>query len=185
MSAASHATVGLMTRGGGAVRIVGGVLVVAAAALAGCGGGTPDGPDGARPSSKTTVPASARHAAPRAPSLLYVWRNFEETGIPEDMAIYADGRIRYRNLLHTQQHIRVQRARLRPHKLRSIRRLLRAVDLRQADASGVTPSRSGYRYVIRSRGGLGTAADGHLHGAIRPLVHWLGAEMDRLGRNSM
>jgi hypothetical protein len=174
-----------MSRVTGGVRAVGGLLVVAVAALAGCGGRTPEGPAGSRSASPTVVPRSARAAAERAHPLLYVWRNFEETGVPEDMAIYADGRIRYRNLLHTQQHIRVQRARLRPDELQSIRRLLRAVDLRHTDASGVTPRRSGYRYVIRSRGGLGTAADGHLHGAIRPLVHWLGTTMDRLARNSL
>jgi hypothetical protein len=32
---------------------------------------------------------------PREAQLLYVWRNLEETGIPEEMTIYADGEVRY------------------------------------------------------------------------------------------
>ena len=42
-----------------------------------------------------------------AKKLVYVWRNFEFTGIPEEMAIYANGDVRYRNLLHTQTTIKI------------------------------------------------------------------------------
>jgi hypothetical protein len=149
-------------------------LAVAAAALvAGCGG-------------HHRAPAPAPRAAPeRSAQLLYVWRNFELTGIPEEMTVYADGRVRYRNLLHTQSTLRVLTARLAPTQLARLRRLLGAVDLSRADASGVKPRRDGYRYVIRSRGRVGTAADGHLHGAMRPLVSVLRAEMDRLQARSL
>jgi hypothetical protein len=144
----------------------GGALIVAVL-LAGCGG-TP------------------RPAAPRAPKpLVYVWRNFEETGIPEEMTVYTDGAVAYRNLLHTQRSLKVVKAHLRPSQLSTLRGLLARIDLRRADASGVKPRRSGYRYIIRSRGRVGTAADGHLQGPIRPLVVHLRAEMDRLQQASL
>lgn len=148
--------------------------------LIGCGGSS-------RPVAPTVSPSShaTNRSHPRPRPLLYVWRNFELTGVPEDMTIYADGRVRYRNLLHTQKSIPVRRDRLRPAQLRAFRRLLNAVDLARADASGVKPRRDGYRYVIRSRGRVGTAADGHLHGPIRLLVTRLRAEMDRLRRTSL
>jgi hypothetical protein len=88
----------------------------------------------------------------------------EETGIPEDMTIYADGEVRYRNLLHTQQGIRVISDRLAPARLARIRRALDAIDLTHVDASSLEPRRSGFRYVIRSHGHVGTAVDGHLRG---------------------
>jgi hypothetical protein len=135
--------------------------------LAGCGG---------------TARPTASHT--REP-LVYVWRNFEETGIPEEMTVYTDGAVAYRNLLHTQRNLRVVKARLEAGQLETLRRLLDRIDLRRADASGVTPRRSGYRYMIRSRGRVGTAADGHLRGPIRPLVVRLRAEMDRLQQASL
>jgi hypothetical protein len=50
----------------------------------------------------------------------------------------------------------------------------------KVDASSLKPRRSGFRYVIRSHGQVGTAVDGHLRGPIRPLVLELRAQMDRL-----
>ena len=149
-------------------------VLVAAASVAACGGASHP-PD---PQASATQPA-------RDPQLLYVWRNLEETGIPEEMTIYADGEVRYRNLLHTQRGIPVLSARLPPDRLTRIRRALDAVDLSKVDASSVTPRRDGYRYVIRSHGRLGTAADGHLRGPIRPLVLELRAQMDRLQQKSL
>ena len=109
-----------------------------------------------------------------------MWRNFELTGIPEDVSIARDGRLRYRNLLHTQRGIPVRSGRLRPTQLATLRRLLDRVDLRAAGSAGVTPGRDGYRWVIRFGGVTGTAADGHLRGALRPLVARLRGLMDRL-----
>jgi hypothetical protein len=59
------------------------------------------------------------------------------------------------------------------------------VDLSRTDASSVKPRREGFRYVIRSHGRVGTAADGHLHGPITPLVLRLRAEMDKLSERSL
>jgi hypothetical protein len=136
--------------------------------LCGCGGG--HSPKAAR--GTVTPPAAA--------PWLYVWRNFELTGIPEEVSIARDGGLRYRNLLHTQRGIPVRTGRLRPAALASLRRLLVRVDLRRADSAGVKPRRDGYRWVIRFRGRTGTAADGHLRGPLRPLVARLRALMDRL-----
>jgi hypothetical protein len=145
-------------------------VLVAVACVAACGG--KGGPQEPQPSA-------------REPQLLHVWRNLEETGIPEEMTIYADGEVRYRNLLHTQSTIRVLSGRLAPGRLTRIRRALDAVELSHVDASGVKPRRAGYRYVIRSHGRVGTAADGHLRGPIRPLVLELRAQMDRLQHRSL
>jgi hypothetical protein len=56
-----------------------------------------------------------------------MWRNFEETGIPEELTIYRDGALRYRNLLHTQMGIRVISSQLGPGQLASVRRLVKRV----------------------------------------------------------
>jgi hypothetical protein len=120
-----------------------------------------------------------------APQVLYVWRNFEETGIPDELTIYGDGDLRYRYLLHTQRGIRIQTGRLGPEQLRAIRRLLARVDVRRADATHVEPRRDGYRWVLRRGGQVGTAADGHVHGALRTLLRRLGAVMDRLQASSL
>src|SRR4051794_12237668 len=155
------------------------LALAAAGLLAGCGG------DAARPKPAPTPTPAAAPPKPRAAQLVYVWRNFEFTGIPDELTIYVNGDVRYRNLLHTQQSIKILTARLRASELARLRRLLAAVDLRRADASGVKPRRSGFRYIIHSGGRVGTAADGHLHGAVRRLVRHLGAEMDRMQTNSL
>ena len=146
-------------------------LALAAVAFVAACGGTSQSQDPGQP---------AREA-----QLLSVWRNFEETGIPEDMTIYADGEVEYRNLLHTQFGIRVINDRLAPARLTRIRRALDAVDLTEVDASNLKPRRSGFRYVIRSGGHVGTAVDGHLPAQIRPLVTELRAQMDRLQEKSL
>jgi hypothetical protein len=156
--------------------------IAAAAVLAGCGGGSspPASPHGG------AAPRDAASAAhPRKPQLLYVWRNFEETGIPEELTIYRDGALRYRNLLHTQMGIKVISSQLRPAQLATVRRLVRAVDLRRVDASAVKPRRDGFRWVLRREGRVGTAADGHLHGTVRRLVERVGPLMDRLRSRSI
>lgn len=140
------------------------ILALAAASVAGCGGGA--------------APAPPHRTA--AGPWLYVWRNFELTGIPEEISIARDGSLRYRNLLHTQKGIAVRRGHLSPAALAQLRRLLGRVDLAGADSAGVRPARDGYRWVIRYGGRTGTAADGHLHGAMRPLVDRLRTLMDRL-----
>jgi hypothetical protein len=136
------------------------IAVLLATALAACGG--------------------SPHDATAARPWLSVWRNFEFTGVPDEMTVYGDGELRYRNLLHTQRGIPVRRERLRPAQLAALRRLVGRVDLQRADSAGVTPRRDGYRWIIRAGGHTGTAADGHLHGAMRPLVARLRALMDHM-----
>jgi hypothetical protein len=155
--------------------------VAAAAALAGCGGAA--APPADRHGAPARDVAAAAHS--RTPQLLYVWRNFEETGVPEELTIYRDGSLRYRNLLHTQMGIKVISSQLRPGQLSSLRRLVRAVDLRRVDASEVRPRRDGFRWVLRRKGRVGTAADGHLAGPVRLLVRRLGPLMDRLQSGSL
>lgn len=153
-------------------------LLAAAALLAGCGhAAKPAAPR----ASATARPASAERLVP----LVYVWRNFEFTGIPEEMTVYTNNEVRYRNLLHTQMHIKTISDTLDPVQAARLRRLLAATDLDRADASGVRPRRSGFRYIVRSRGHTGTAADGHLKGHMGQLVRTLGATMDRLSEGSL
>jgi hypothetical protein len=150
-------------------------LALLAVALAGCG---------AKPEPRSAAtPTPTATAA--APTLLYAWRNFEETGIPEEATISTDGTVRYRNLLHTQKSIKTFTRRLRPAELQAIRALAGRVDLAKADASGEKPRRDGYRWVLRRNGVTGTAADGHVHGALGALVRRLSALMDRLRADSL
>ena len=149
-------------------------VLAAVACVAACGG-----------TSRSQDPQTSEGQPRREAQLLSVWRNFEETGIPEDMTIYADGEVEYRNLLHTQFGIRVISDRLTQDRLTRIRRALDAIDLANVDASNLKPSRSGFRYVIRSHGELGTAVDGHLPAQVRPLVRELRAQMDRLQEKSL
>jgi hypothetical protein len=128
----------------------------------------------------TRTPVASGPAAPAPPKLLYAWRNFELTGIPEELTIYRDGALRYRNVLHTQTHIALEAGRQRPVELLRVRRLLRRTEPAREDASGVKPRRSGFRYIIRAHGAVGTAADGHLRGPVRALVAELARLMDRL-----
>jgi hypothetical protein len=166
------------------------VLAMLICGLAGCGGGSESS---GRPSATATAEAAASatpspaaaDAAPKSPMLLYAWRNFEETGIPEEATIYTDGTVRYRNLLHTQNSIKVFTRRLAPSQLVAIRGLVGKIDLAHADASGETPRRDGYRWVLRRHGVVGTAADGHVQGTLGQLVKRLSALMDRLRSKSL
>jgi hypothetical protein len=81
--------------------------------------------------------------------------------------------------------IKVISSQLRHRRLSSLRRLVRAVDLRRVDASEVRPRRDGFRWVLRRKGRVGTAADGHLAGPVRLLVRRLGPLMDRLQSGSL
>lgn len=74
---------------------------------------------------------------------------------------------------------------MRPAEVANLRRLVARIDLDRADASSVDPPRWGYRYIIRSHGQVGTAADGHLHGLLRRLIRTLGAQMDRMQAHSL
>lgn len=129
--------------------------------LAGCGG-------------------SARHPAPASTPepLVYMSRNWEYA-VPEDVAVYADGRVDYRYLLHTKVTMRVRR-RLDPDALSSIRRLVARADLDGAQVLGVEPPRGAYRYLLRIGGRTITTVDGHLSPGVRPLIRRLGRLEDRM-----
>src|SRR5215216_3517455 len=157
------------------------VLLAVTIAIAGCGQDS----DSAATHASAAPGRASTTSAPAGRPLLYVWRNFEETGVPDELTVYRDGAIRYRNLLHTQHTIKPISGRLADHELSELRTLVRRTDLHFADASGVKPRRSGYRYVLRTRDGGGTAADGHLHGSMRRLVIRIRAIMDRLQTNSL
>jgi hypothetical protein len=155
-------------RGGSVPSMRGVIAVVLVVVLAGCAGRS--GPP------------------PRTPAkepLVYVWRNFEFTGIPEEMTVYEDGEVRYRNLLHTQARIKVVSGRMGAGALSDLRRQLARVDLDRAKATGDKPRRSGFRYIVRSQGHAGTAAEGHLRGRMGGLVRTLAAEMNRLQGGSL
>jgi hypothetical protein len=152
-------------------------VIAVTVAIAGCGHDSERASPAPRGASATSAPAGK--------PLLYVWRNFEETGIPDELTVYRDGRLRYRNLLHTQHTIKPIVGRLPGREVSELRRLVGRADLQHADASGVEPRRSGYRYVLRTRDRGGTAADGHLHGSLRRLVVQIRAIMDRLQTNSL
>src|SRR4051812_28879269 len=118
MSAAPHAT-----------RLAA-AAIVAAGVLAGCGG-APD--HAATHAAATRRPPAQEHHTP----LVSIWRNLEFSGIPEDMTVYSNGEVHYRNLLHTQVRIKILTAKLRPTQLAKLRRLLADVDLDRADASAL------------------------------------------------
>jgi hypothetical protein len=156
-------------------RLEAGTLVVLlAVAVASCG-----------QDSESAAPHASPASAAGGKPLLSVWRNFEETGIPDELTVYRDGSLRYRNLLHTQRTIKPMSGRLARHELSDLRTLVRRTDLHAADASRVKPRRSGYRYVLRARGRVATVADGHLHGSTRRLVFRIRVIMDRLQANSL
>jgi hypothetical protein len=137
-------------------------LAVLLLLLAGCGG-------------------SARRPAPAATPepLVYLSRNWEYA-VPEDIAVYADGRVDYRYLLHTKLNMRVRRLRLDPAALSGIRRLVARTDLDGAQVLGVEPPRGAYRYLLRIGGRTITTVDGHLSPGVRPLIRRLARLEDRM-----
>jgi hypothetical protein len=138
------------------------LAAVLAAPLAGCGG----------------AQAPARAAAAAEP-LVYLSRNWEYA-VPEDIAIYPDGRVDYRYLLHTRINMRVRHTRLGPRALESLRRLVTATDLRGAQVLGVEPPRGAYRYLLRIGGRTISTVDGRLTPGVRPLIRRLARLEDRM-----
>jgi len=133
----------------------------ALAVLAGCGGSAPAPP-----------------AHPDEP-LVFMSREEPTYAVPEDVAVYADGRVRYRYLLHTKINMKVRAATLSPAALASLRRLVERTDLSGAQRLA-DPPRGSYRYLLRIGGRSITTADGHLTPAVRPLVTRLARLQDRL-----
>jgi len=142
------------------------VLILAVLALAGCGGAQEQPQPAARPAAK-----------PR--ELVYMSRNSWDA-IPEDISVYADGRVDYRQILHTKINMKVRTMRLAPASLAELRSLLARTRLRGADRVGVGQPRNGFRYLLRIDGRSITTADGALAPGVRPLVRRLARLEDRL-----
>jgi len=131
-------------------------------ALAGCG-------------ASTDRPAPAEH--PR--ELVYMSRN-TLWAVPDDIAVYSDGRVDYRLLLHTKINMKVRRTRLSPPALTSLERLVADARLDGADRAGSTQPRNGFTYLLRIDGRSITTVDGRLAAGVRPLIKRLGRLEDRM-----
>lgn len=147
-------------------------------ALAGCGGSAPH-----RASAPARTAASpdreATLAASHGGELVYLSRNVE-TGIPEDVYVYADGTVRYRYLLHTKITMRDRHTTLSAGSLRRLHALLARTRTAGADRGGTTPPRGGYWYVLRTAGRTIATTDGHLVPGVKPLITRLGRLEDRM-----
>ena len=128
--------------------------------LAGCGGAPAEQPP-----------------APR--ELVYMSRN-TLWAVPDDIAVYSDGRVDYRLLLHTKINMKVRRTRLSPPALTSLERLVADARLDGADRAGSTQPRNGFTYLLRIDGRSITTVDGRLAAGVRPLIKWLGRLEDRM-----
>ena len=137
--------------------------VLAAAMIAGCGGGP--GPEPA--------------AKPGPRPLVYMSRN-TLWAVPDDVTVYADGRVDYRLLLHTKVNMKVRRTKLSPPALDSLRRLVAGTRLDGADRAGSAQPRNGFTYLLRINGHSITTVDGNLTAGVRPLIRRLGRLEDRM-----
>jgi hypothetical protein len=151
--------------------------------LAGCGGSAPQrasSPDRASsPAHASSPDREAALAASHGGELVYLSRNVE-TGIPEDVYVYADGTVRYRYLLHTKITMRDRHTTLSAASMQRLHALLARTRLNDADRGGTKPPRGGYWYVLRTAGRTIATADGHLAPGVRPLITRLGRLEDRM-----
>jgi hypothetical protein len=153
------------------------LALAAVAALAGCGGGT----RAARPAHAPAAAATPLPSAPPKPHarrLVFLSRNSWDA-VPEEVAVYADGSVRYRQLLHTRTFIPTRAETLSARALRRIEHLVATAGLRGARSYG-TPPRSGFRYLLRIGHRSVTTADGHLTPGVRPLIRRLGRLQDHM-----
>lgn len=137
--------------------------VLAVAMIAGCGGATRSEP--------------AAKSGPRP--LVYMSRN-TLWAVPDDVTVYADGRVDYRLLLHTKVNMKVRRTTLSPDALATVRRLVAGTRLAGADRAGSTQPRNGFTYLLRIGGRSITTVDGKLTPGVRPLIRRLGRLEDRM-----
>jgi hypothetical protein len=100
--------------------------------------------------------------------------------IPEDVAVYADGRVDYRQLLHTKVNMKVRTTKLSHAALAALKRDLDRTDLHGADRAGTTAPRDGFTYLLRIDGRSITTVDGHLAPGVRPLVRRLARLEDKM-----
>jgi len=128
--------------------------------LAGCGGAPAEQPP-----------------APR--ELVYMSRN-TLWAVPDDVAVYSDGSVAYRLLLHTKVNMKVRRTRLSPPALASLKQMVADARLEGADRAGSTQPRNGFTYLLRIDGHSITTVDGRLAAGVRPLIKRLGRLEDRM-----
>jgi len=128
--------------------------------LAGCGGAPAEQPP-----------------APR--ELVYMSRN-TLWAVPDDVAVYSDGSVAYRLLLHTKVNMKVRRTRLSPPALASLKQMVADARLEGADRAGSTQPRNGFTYLLRIDGHSITTVDGRLAPGVRPLIKRLGRLEDRM-----
>jgi hypothetical protein len=128
--------------------------------LAGCGGAPAEQPP-----------------APR--ELVYMSRN-TLWAVPDDVAVYSDGSVAYRLLLHTKVNMKVRRTRLSPPALASLKQMVVDARLEGADRAGSTQPRNGFTYLLRIDGHSITTVDGRLAPGVRPLIKRLGRLEDRM-----
>jgi hypothetical protein len=137
--------------------------VLAVAMIAGCGG------------EARTPPA----AEPGPRPLVYMSRN-TLWAVPDDVTVYADGRVDYRLLLHTKVNMKVRRTTLSPDALATLRRLVNGARLDGADRAGSAQPRNGFTYLLRIGGRSITTVDGKLAPGVRPLIRRLGRLEDQM-----
>jgi hypothetical protein len=145
-----------------------GLWLVVLAMLAGCGGETHSAP-----------PPPSTSAKPDAPPLVYMSRN-TLWAVPDEVTVYADGRVVYRLLLHTKFNLKAQHTKLSPAALSQVKRLVAGARLNGADRAGSTQPRAGFSYLLRINGRSITTVDGKLTAGVRPLIRRLGKLQDRL-----
>jgi hypothetical protein len=138
------------------------VLAALLSLLAGCGG-------------ESAAPPAPHHAR----ELVYMSRN-TLWAVPDDVAIYSDGRVDYRLLLHTKITMKVRHAKLSPPALATLKRLIADAPLEGADRAGSAQPRNGFRYLLRIGGRSITTVDGQLTAGVRPLIRRLGRLEDRM-----
>jgi hypothetical protein len=100
--------------------------------------------------------------------------------VPDDVTVYSNGRVDYRQLLHTKISIKVRRAKLSPAALSSLQRLVTGTRLAGADRAGSAQPRNGFTYLLRINGRSITTVDGKLTAGVRPLIRRLGKLEDRM-----
>jgi hypothetical protein len=143
-------------------------------AVAGCGGGHA----GRRAAGATATPppaATRNHGR----ELVYMSRNTWD-GVPEDVAVYADGTVGYRLLLHTKVSMHTRTTTLSPAALRELRGLLRHTRLAGADRVGAVAPRGRFTYLLRIRRHSIFTADGQIAAGVRPLIRRLGRLEDTM-----
>jgi hypothetical protein len=137
-------------------------VLAAALLLAGCGG-------------ERTAKPPPDHAR----ELVYMSRN-TLWAVPDDVAIYSDGRVDYRLLLHTKISMKVRHTKLSRPALATLRQLVARTRLAGADRAGSVQPRNGFRYLLRIDGRSITTVDGDVAPGVRPLIRRLSRLEDRM-----